>query len=273
MDSSPVDTLKLIHYCLLFGGVFFIVGLENRYPLDPTPRLRERLGHTGVNLGLWLYSLILVDVGLGALLRQQPLLEQLAGHGLLAGLELPTLWLVLLGLLILDLAGYTGHYLMHRVPLLWTFHSVHHSDTGLDISSSFRFHPLEALFMQLWQLAFALLAGIPLWVLVLRGLIILPLSLMHHANVAIAEPIERLLRLLVVSPGLHKIHHSPRQPETDSNYGLFLSIWDRLFGTLHGEAAADGPRYGISYLNDRKWQSVLGMLRTPWSGLFGRGNG
>jgi sterol desaturase/sphingolipid hydroxylase (fatty acid hydroxylase superfamily) len=272
MDSSPADTIRLIHYCLLFSGVFFIFGLENRYPLDPLLGLRQRLGHIGVNLGLWVYSLILVDVCLAAVLGQQTLLDRLASHGLLAGLQLPLPWLILAGLLVLDLAGYTAHYLLHRVPLLWTIHSVHHSDPVMDISSSFRFHPLEALFVQSWFLAVALVAGIPLWVLVLRNLIVLPLSLMHHANVAIAAPVERFLRLLVVSPGLHKIHHSPRQPETDSNYGFFLSIWDRLFGTLQ-ETSAEGPRYGIGYLNDRKWQTVLGMLRTPWSAPFGRGEG
>ncbi len=272
MDSTPEETIRLLHYCLLIGGVILIYGIENRYPLTAIPAFRDRVGHAGANLGLWLFSLILVDLGLGAFLNQQPLLDHLANQGFLASLGLPSFWLILISLLILDLAGYTIHYLLHRLPWLWTFHSVHHSDPDLDISTSFRFHPGEALTGLLWLMVIIAVFGIPVWLIALRSLIILPLSLMHHANVTIPDPIERSLRLVLVTPGLHKIHHSPRQPETDSNYGLFLSVWDRLFGTLHPGPLAAGPRYGLSYLVDTKWQSVWGMLRTPWSGIFSSRN-
>lgn len=270
MESNPETSIRLIHYCLLVGGTLFIYGLENRFPLTAIPALRDRLGHTGSNLGLWILSLLFVDLGLGAFLNQQPVMAQLADRGFLAGLGLPDIGLILISLLILDLAGYVIHVLMHKVPVLWTFHSVHHSDPSLDISTSFRFHPLEALTGLLWLTMVVAVIGIPLWLIVLRSLVILPLSLMHHANIHIPDGIERALRVLLVTPGLHKIHHSPRQSETDSNYGLFLSVWDRLFGTLRHDATADGPRYGLTFLNDVKWQSVWGMLRTPWSGQFKR---
>ena len=270
MDTNSVETIKLIHYCLLVAGVSFIFGLENRYPLTATQPFRDRISHVRANFGLWFCSLVLVDLGLGAFLNQQSSLDQFASSGLLSSLGLPSLWLILVSLLILDLASYTIHYLMHRIPWLWTFHSVHHSDSSLDISSSFRFHPMEALASLLWQMTVVLIVGIPVWIIALRALIILPLSLMHHANIDIPYPIERTLRLMIVSPGLHKIHHSPRQPETDSNYGALLSVWDRFFGTMRNEGVIEGPRYGLSYLKDRKWQTVWGMLRTPWSGLFKR---
>lgn len=245
-------------------------GVEKRYPLTALPPLRKRLGHIGTNLGLWLYSIILVDLGLGAFIRQQPWVEQLASMGLLARLELPPFWLIFVSLLIIDLLTYTSHYLMHRIPWLWRFHSVHHSDASLDVSSTFRFHPVEVLFTQMWLLSFVLLIGIPVWLIALWNLIILPLSLMQHANVDITNAFERSLRPLLVTPGLHKIHHSPRQAETDSNYGSFLSVWDRLLGTLVPESAAENPRYGLNYLDDANWQSVWGMLRTPWSEKFRR---
>lgn len=127
MDSTPEETIRLLHYCLLIGGVILIYGIENRYPLTAIPAFRDRVGHAGTNLGLWLFSLILVDLGLGAFLNQQPLLDHLANQGFLASLGLPSFWLILISLLILDLAGYTIHYLLHRLPWLWTFHSVHQS--------------------------------------------------------------------------------------------------------------------------------------------------
>lgn len=270
MESSPESTIRLLHYCLLIGGTLFIYGLENRFPLTAVPALRDRLDHTGSNLGLWLFSLLLVDIGLGTLLNQQPAMVQLANRGFLVDLGMPAFWFILVSMMILDLSGYVMHFLLHKVPLLWTFHSVHHSDPILDISSSFRFHPMEALISLLGMLAVVAIVGIPLWLIALRRLILLPLSLMHHANVDIPDHIERALRLVLVSPGLHKIHHSPRQPETDSNYGLFLSIWDRLFGTLRHESSREDPRYGLAFLSDARWQTVWGMLRTPWSGRFKR---
>lgn len=268
MGPDASETLRLIHLCLLLGGTILIFGLENRFPLTAIPALRDRLGHMGSNLGLWLFSLVLIDIGLSSFLSQESLLARLSENGFLSTLDMPLPWLILIAFLIFDLASYSFHYLLHRVPVLWTFHAVHHSDARLDISSSFRFHPFEPLFGLLWLMTVVVLLGIPVWLIALRSLIILPLTLMHHANVDISEPIERYLRWFLVTPGLHKIHHSPRQPETDSNYGLFLSVWDRLFGTLTEKAQAGGQRYGLGYLNDPQWQSVWGMLRTPWSGLF-----
>ncbi len=270
MDSDLVDTIEFTHLCLLLGGVLLIVGLENRYPLLAIKDLKARLGHAGANVSLWLLTLIAVDHWLSRFMFHDPVMQQLAGHGVLSGVALHPLLLFLIAFLILDFSAYILHYLMHRLPWFWSFHAVHHSDPDLDISSSFRFHPLEVILGLIWQILFVVIFGLPVWVVALRALMLLPLTLMHHANVAISPDIEKMLRTVLVSPGLHKIHHSPRQIETDSNYGLFLSIWDRLFGTLRHEGSQDGPRYGLGFLDDRKWQSVWGMLRTPWSGQFRR---
>lgn len=270
LTANLEDTIRILHYCLLVGGTLFIVGLENRYPLTETSDLKSRMNHGLSNLGLWLITVLCVDIGLQAYLTQLPTLVHFSERGFLSGLGLPTVWLIVLSLLILDFVSYIVHSLMHKLPWLWIFHSVHHSDPSLDISTSFRFHPVEALIGLLWVTTLVIAMGMPLWIAPLRALVILPLSLMHHANIAIPDSIERMLRLVLVSPALHKIHHSPRQSETDSNYGLFLSIWDRMFGTLCQVGASDGPRYGLDFLGEKKWQSVWGMLRTPWSAQFKR---
>jgi sterol desaturase/sphingolipid hydroxylase (fatty acid hydroxylase superfamily) len=268
METNLTSTIEFTHLCLLLGGSLLVIGLENRYPLAVLQNLKARLGHAGANLALWLVTLVAVDHWLSRFMYQDPLMQQLAEHGLLSSIALSPVVVFLVAFLALDLSAYVMHYLMHRVPWFWSFHAVHHSDHDLDVSSSFRFHPLEILFGLCWQIVIVVLVGIPIWVVALRALILLPLTLLHHANVDISPGIEKMLRSVLVSPGLHKIHHSPRQAETDSNYGLFLSLWDRMFGTLRQESSPEGPRYGLGYLDDAKWQSVWGMLRTPWSGQF-----
>ena len=136
-----------------------------------------------------------------------------------------------LGVMALDLFTYVAHVLMHKSWLGWQFHRVHHSDKEVNVTTAFRQHPGETMWRILWYVFAIAIFGVPLWVVVLYQVVSALNTQLEHANISLFTPIDRLLRLVFVSPNMHKIHHSREQSETDSNYSNIFSIWDRIFGT------------------------------------------
>ena len=158
--------------------------------------------------------------------------------GLLNSLDLPQ-WLgVALAILALDLALYLQHWATHRVPLLWRLHKVHHSDPGFDVTTAARFHPVEIVLSMLYKMAIVVALGLPVWGVFLFEVIFNLATLFTHANFALPARLEKPVRAMLVTPDMHRIHHSAIRRETDSNYGTLLSGWDRLFGTY--TSAAEG---------------------------------
>lgn len=266
MDATQfADTLDTLTTASLLGLGIFIIGLENRYPIVANRPFKARLRHLGANLGIWLFSLVLVDYGFGKTLFSSSFFVEHSNRGLLNAVGLPWFWTVAIAFLALDFAAYAFHYVLHRSPWLWRFHVVHHSDVDVDLSTTFRVHPVESALALVWFALVLVSLGIPFWVVALRELAKLPLVLLQHANVCFPERAERILGAVLMTPGMHKIHHSPRRQETDSNYGVCFSFWDRLCGTLNTGPSVAGPRYGLGYLGEGQWQTVTGMLKTPWS--------
>ena len=164
------------------------------------------------------------------------------------------------GVLILDVAAYAGHVLKHKIPLLWRFHRVHHSDASMDVTTGFRFHPVEALISWAFLLPAILLFGMPLLsILIFAGLYSLS-ALAQHANFAFPDWADRILRVIFVSPGSHRIHHSPVRERTDSNYGTLFSFWDRLFGTYKTPRLHPETQFGL----EQKQETVYALLIDPF---------
>lgn len=194
---------------------------------DARPAWRQ-----AVNLGLVITNTLvlrlvfpIVGIGLAARLRAE-------GVGLFAGLAWPEPIEVVLAALALDLVIYAQHRILHRVPLLWRAHRVHHSDLAFDVTLGVRFHPFEIVLSQGLKLAaIAVLGAAPLAVLVFE-LVLQAGALFTHADVALPARVERWVRWLVVTPSLHRVHHSIARDETDSNFGFSVVWWDRLFGTF-----------------------------------------
>lgn len=167
------------------------------------------------------------------------LLAEAQGWGLFHWLGV-TNWLAFIaGLLLLDLVIYAQHVVFHHVPLLWRFHRVHHADTVLDVTTGLRFHPVEMVISMLIKFGAVVALGVPAEAVVAFEVLLNATSMFNHANIALPQAAERMLRLIVVTPGMHRVHHSAVRAETDSNYGFNLPWWDRLFGTYQ-----DGPRQG-----------------------------
>jgi sterol desaturase/sphingolipid hydroxylase (fatty acid hydroxylase superfamily) len=174
-------------------------------------------------------------------------------------------------LLARSFVSYAVHVAMHKVPALWRVHRVHHTDVFLDVSTTVRFHPLEFL-IQLGPTALVILGlGLPPWTIMLYELIDTATNLFIHANTRLPVRVEAWLRSVLVTPDLHRVHHSARWPETDSNYGVVVPWWDRLFGTYRAAARDPGEMaLGLEECQDRRASSFAWLLALPFRGRLRR---
>ena len=185
------------------------------------------------------------------------------GIGLLRWLTLPR-WAKLTGVFVLvDLWMYAWHRLNHRVPLLWRFHRVHHSDPNLDVTTASRFHFGEILLSCGLRVPVVALIGVELWELMLYEMAMFTVVQLHHANISLSAPLDRALRVVIVTPFMHKVHHSNKRPETDSNYSSLFSFWDRLFRTFRSRDDPHALRFGLPELSAAEHQTFVGLLKTP----------
>lgn len=187
------------------------------------------------------------------------------GWGVLGRLEVSAVAAGTVSFFALDLCQYASHVLMHKVPALWRVHAVHHHAEHLESTTAFRFHTLEVVVQGLVLVPLVMVAGVRVHDIAVYNAILIPMSMFHHANVRLPRGVERSLGLLVVTPGLHRMHHARWQPLTDSNYSAVLTVWDRLFGTLSSSEKPEWIAVGLDGFGPEHTSSVGGMLRTPFS--------
>ncbi len=170
---------------------------------------------------------------------------------------------VLVTIVLLDFIVYLQHYILHYFPLLWRLHRVHHADTQFDQTTGLRFHPLEMLFSMAIKFSAIFLFGLPAMGVLIFEILLNGFSLFSHGNFRIPIRVDRILRWLIVTPEMHRIHHSSRPEETNSNYGFQLSLWDRLFGTYRSTASAE-ITIGLEYFREKKFSHLSWMLVNPF---------
>lgn len=184
-------------------------------------------------------------------------------HWMEDGLGIPV-WAHALGaILLLDIWTYSWHRMNHVIPFFWRFHRVHHSDNKMDVSTAGRFHLGEILFSSLLRIPLIVLFGVYLWELVLYEILMFAVVQFHHSNVGLPEKADRILRILIVTPNMHRVHHSRWQPETDSNYSSLLSCWDRLAKTFQINPKPETIQLGLDSYDQTEDQTLKGMLKTP----------
>ena len=167
---------------------------------------------------------------------------------------------------VLDFAIYLQHVLFHAVPLLWRFHRVHHSDRDFDVTTGVRFHPVEVLLSVIYKMAVVAVLGLPAVAVLAFEVILNATSLFNHGNVFLPTGLDRVLRWFLVTPDMHRVHHSPMRVETDSNFGFNLPWWDRLFGTYRAQPATGHDAMAIGLDNVRqpdRWP-LFGLLAMPF---------
>ena len=182
------------------------------------------------------------------------------------GLNAP-FWLALpASLLILDLAIYTQHVVFHKVAVLWRLHRMHHTDLDFDVTTALRFHPLEIVLSMLIKLVLVTLLGVPAVAVMLFEVILNATAMFNHGNVGLPQRLDRTLRWILVTPDMHRVHHSIRPEETDSNFGFNLPWWDRLFGTYRDQPrdGHTGMRIGLEYFRDRRAIGLDALLLQPF---------
>ncbi len=187
--------------------------------------------------------------------------------GLLHWLDWPAWLEFVVALILLDLALYAQHVASHKIPLLWRLHRVHHADVEFDVTTGVRFHPFEIGLSMIYKAAVVIALGAdPLAVLVFE-IILNGASLFNHSNLAIPEKLDRVLRLFIVTPDMHRVHHSVIHRETDSNYGFNLSIWDRIFRTYVPQPRDGhiGMKIGLDPHQDDRPRKLLWSLLFPFS--------
>lgn len=226
------------------------------------PTVGARWRHDARNLAAGALNALPLLAGLGTLTAAVALAAEERGWGLLGAFEAPGWVETVTALLLLDLWMYGWHVANHRVPLLWRFHRMHHSDNRLDASSAVRFHFGEVLLGHFLRLGVIALGGLAVRHVLLYELILLPVILLHHANLALPRPLEAVARWLFVTPDIHHVHHSRLRRETDSNYGSVLPWWDRLFRSFRTQRP-ERLRYGLEGWDAEDRQTLGGLLRTP----------
>lgn len=183
--------------------------------------------------------------------------------GLLYQIELPYLLKILIGIILLDFVGYWAHRLIHKSHLFWRLHRVHHSDTKMDSSTSFRVHPFEVLLDNASIIFGGIIFGLDINIIVLRWIIYMPLFIVHHTSYKFPDWIDSYFGKFFITPNFHKIHHHQNQEYTDSNYGNIFIFWDKLFGT-YKELPVHEITYGLKEFEGAKKQSFWYLLVSPF---------
>lgn len=191
------------------------------------------------------------------------------GWGLLNYYSLPFALSVLLAVVALDFIIYLQHVLVHAVPALWRLHRVHHADLDYDVTTGARFHPIEIILSLLIKFATIIVLGAPVVAVVIFEVVLNAMAMFNHSNVSLPRSLDRIMRLFVVTPDMHRVHHSTEDNEANSNFGFNLSLWDRLFGTY-----IDQPREGHDhmiigihrYRDPKQVNQLPGMLALPFVG-------
>tara|TARA_Y100001933_G_scaffold257154_1_gene302985 strand:+ start:1815 stop:2609 length:795 start_codon:yes stop_codon:yes gene_type:complete len=238
-----------------FLGLFLLFAvIEALVPRRSRAQPRRRRWVTNVAIVLLdALTLRLLAFALPLLAVGAALDAQAQGWGLFNAVALPTWLEVLATVLIFDLAIWTQHLVTHKVPVLWRFHRVHHADRDFDVSTAIRFHPVEIAFSMLLKIGLVYLIGPPALGILMFEIILNGTALFNHANIRLPPWLDAVLRQFLVTPDMHRVHHSDLRAEHDSNYGFALSVWDRMFGTYiaQPEGGHDGMTIGLQCQDDR----------------------
>ncbi|GEM_PF-174249 len=228
-------------------------------------RREGRLTHAARNLAIALFNTVILGLVFGSITVAIAEWTAQATFGLLHLADLAAPHRFALAIILLDGWMYFWHRANHKIPVLWRFHRMHHSDTHMDVTTATRFHLGEHLGGALLRLGVIALLGIEVWHVLVYDSLVIAITQFHHADISLGRW-DRRLRWLIVTPYMHKVHHSDWQPETDSNYATVLSIWDRLAGTFRMRAHPKTIVFGLAEFAAPKWQTWRGMWTTPFVG-------
>lgn len=266
LSAEPVILRMAIFLGILIAMMLWeLAAPRRRQEIPRVIRWANNLGLVVLDTVILRLSFPVLAVGLAAIGAER-------GWGLFNNFAVPDWVAILVSVLLLDLAIYLQHVMFHAVPGLWRLHRMHHADLEFDASTGLRFHPVEIVISMAIKLAVVAALGPPAVAVLIFEVLLNGTALFNHANIDLAPAVDRWLRLIVVTPDMHRVHHSTDPRETNSNYGFNLPWWDRLLGTYVAQPAKghDGMEIGIEQFRTRRelWldRMLVQPLRGPASG-------
>jgi sterol desaturase/sphingolipid hydroxylase (fatty acid hydroxylase superfamily) len=254
-----------------FFGVFAAVAAWEVFAPRRTP-FAGRAARWPSNLGVVFLNTLIVRAIFPAGAIGIALTANAKGFGLLNAVDLPFAIKAVIAFVALDLAIYLQHVLFHAVPVLWRLHRMHHADLDFDVTTGARFHPIEIVLSMLIKAAAIAALGAPAVAVLAFEIALSATAMFNHANARLPAALDRILRLLVVTPDMHRVHHSAIPAETNSNFGFNLPWWDRLFGTYRDQPAMghEAMIVGIEAFRDPSELRLDKMLVQPFRGETGK---
>ena len=218
------------------------------------------------NIVIVLLDSVIVRLVFPAAAVGMALWAHLNGYGLFNFISVPFWLAVIISFIVLDFAVWLSHVLSHKVPLFWRFHRMHHSDRDIDVTTAIRFHPIEIVLSMVWKVAWVIGLGAPAVAVILFEIVLNGCAMFNHSNTKLPLGLDRVLRLILVTPDMHRVHHSAIGDETDSNYGFNLPWWDRLFGTYidQPELGHDNMTIGLEEWQDERPAKLGWSLKVPF---------
>ncbi|MDX1693784.1 MAG: sterol desaturase family protein [Ketobacteraceae bacterium] len=264
MENWIIQHEAALRACVFFAVLLGLMLTEVLFPRRPLKIPRTQRWPN--NLGLVFFNSLLLRIIFPAAAVGMALTVEQYSFGLFHWTDWPHAMEVILTVVLLDLVIYGQHVIIHKIPLLWRLHKVHHADLDYDVTTGSRFHPLEIILSLLIKFAFIAILGAPVLGVILFEMILNAMAMFNHSNIRLPVAIDGVLRRLVVTPDMHRVHHSRIYREANRNFGFSLSIWDRIFRTYQAqpEKGHDGIQIGLERYDDPKQVvSLKGMLFLP----------
>lgn len=261
LEQRPLERMAI----LVSGLILFWI-IEGAIPLFPLKYKKTKLRHAGVNFVFTVIHLI-IHTFLAILIVKLSDWCLQNNFGIVYWTNANIVATVFIGVLALDFSSWLVHLVMHKVPLLWRFHLIHHSDTNVDVTTGLRHHPGDSLLRGIFFLLLIFISGAPMYSVMIYQTLVVIATAFTHANMRLPVAVDKALSILLISPNMHKVHHHWKQPYTDSNYGAVFSIWDRMLGTFKSLDIKQ-VRYGLDrYYPEDKDEDVLMLLKKPFGRL------
>jgi sterol desaturase/sphingolipid hydroxylase (fatty acid hydroxylase superfamily) len=263
---STLEQRPLERMAILVGGLLFFWIIEGAIPFLSLSYKKNKLRHAAVNFGFTVIHLIIHTLLAIVIIKLSDWCKA-EEFGIIYWLGTSVWGAVVISVLALDFSSWLVHLVMHKVKLLWRFHLVHHTDTNVDVTTGLRHHPGDSIMRGVFFILLIFISGAPMYGVMIYQTLLVFATAFTHANMSLPKWLDTSLSYVLVSPGMHKVHHHWKQPYTDSNYGGVFSIWDRLFGTLMKLDKKD-IHYGIDqYYPADKDEDFVKLMKKPFQKL------
>ena len=260
MDNESVIRLGFFFVTFALVAIYEVFAPRRKLIASKLVRWYSNIGIAALNSFLLRLLFPFLATGLAVIAQEK-------GWGIFNHIEVSVWLVILVSVLVMDFVIYLQHAMFHYIPLLWRLHRMHHTDLDIDVTTGARFHPLEIMISMLIKMAVVLVIGPPVIAVVIFEVLLNLTSMFNHGNINIPPKIDKILRLFVVTPDMHRVHHSTIPKETNSNFGFNIPWWDRLFGTYcaQPEKGHTDMTIGLNYFRDCKELHLLRLLIQPFN--------